>query len=141
MKISSCIISLVLAFSDNDYRPIKAKTVLRMLLVRLVSSPLKRNFSTSLRLTVRRARQRQEVGEEVEDVEVGGKWLDFVRRGRDVTEERLRVTSFGSLRVDSENTPVIHGQHERLVGQEKEHEEREPEKREVVKAALRRIDS
>ena len=132
MKISSCIISLVLAFSDNDYRPIKAKTVLRMLLVRLVSSPLKRNFSTSLRLTVRRARQRQEVGEEIEDVEVGGKWLDFVRRGRDVTEERLRVTSFGSMRVDSENIPVIHGQHERLVGQEKELEEREPEKKEVV---------
>ena len=93
-----------------------------MLLVRLVSSPLRgsRSFSTSLRLSVRRARQqRQEVVEEgvaEEAFNVGeGRWADLVRsRGTDATEERLRITSFGTMRVDGENVPFYHGQHEPL---------------------------
>ena len=43
------------------------------------------------------------------------RWADFVRRRADPTEERLRVTSFGSMRVDGENVPMIHGQHDHLT--------------------------
>ena len=51
----------------------------------------------------------------VEEVAVEeGQWGDFIRRRGDLTEERLRVTSFGSMRVDGENVPMFHGQHETI---------------------------
>ena len=52
-------------------------------------------------------------------------WADFVRRRSDLTEERLRVTSFGSMRVDGENVPMFHGQHETpTTGREREEGEK-----------------
>ena len=124
--------SLVLVFSENVLL-----NQLRMLLVRLVrSTPLRgtgRSFSTSLCLSVRRARQRQEVAEVAEEVAVEeGRWADFVRRRGDVTEERLRVTSFGSMRVDGENVPMFHGQHETLTTGREEEKVRGEEENESI---------
>ena len=82
-------------------------------------------FSTCPVWGVRRARARLEQVQELQEKDLGAhKWQEYGMEGRRKNEDtdNLRMTSFGSMRVDSDNRPRWRGEEEQGAQQEVERE-------------------